>query len=120
MHCIIVNYCELLILHYSKLRTSEAGQMMLNLSIALLFHHATVFVFGTYLFIVPELQIPVLCLLTEALIGYTVLVIVFLMAAEALNAFFKIVLVFNTIDNYILKASIVAWSKLNEDFDIHF
>ena len=87
--------------------------MVLNLSVALLLHHASMFIFGTYWFMVPELRIPVLCLLTETVIKYTLLVIVFLMAAEALNAFIKIVLVFKTIDNYVLKASMVAWSKLN-------
>ena len=61
---------------------------------------------------VPELQIPVLCLLTETAIAYTVLVLMFLMAAEAVNAFVRIVLVFKTIDNYIVKASIVSWSRL--------
>ena len=86
--------------------------MMLNLSIALLFHHVTLSMFGGYTFLVPEAQNPVLCLLTEAIITYTILVIIFLMAAEALNVFVKIVLVFKTIDNYVLKASTVSWGKL--------
>ena len=86
--------------------------MMLNLSFVLLFHHVTLSVFGGYTFLVPEAQNPVLCLLTEATTTYTLLVLVFLMSAEALNVFVKIVLVFKTIDNYVLKASIVSWSKL--------
>ena len=85
--------------------------MVLNLSFALLIHHTALFMFVTYLFMVPELQTPVVCLLTETIITYSVLVVVFLMAAEAVNAFLKIVLVFKTIDNYVLKAAIVAWSK---------
>ena len=87
--------------------------MVLNLSFALLIHHTSLLVLGIYLFMVPELQTPVLCLLTETIIAYSVLVVVFLMAAEALNAFLKIVLVFKTIDNYVLKAAIVAWSKFH-------
>ena len=85
--------------------------MMLNLCIGLLFHHISLSAFGTYMFLAPEAQTPVFCLLTETMVTYTILVIVFLMAAEALNAFVKIVLVFETIDNYVLKASIVSWSE---------
>lgn len=100
-------------MYYRKLHTSEAGQIVLNLSIALLLHHVSLFVQGVNLFTATqEDKIPILCLLAHSSIIYTGLVIAFLMASEALNAFVKIVLVFQTIDKYVLKAAIVSWSKL--------
>ena len=86
--------------------------MVLNLSIALLLHHVSLSLFSTFRYLIPEIEVPVLCLMIVATELYTTLVILFLMAAEALNVFFKVVLVFRTIDHYALKASVVSWSKL--------
>ena len=90
-----------------KLRNSEAGQMIINISTALLIHHLGFTVY--YLF--PEPPARILCFLYGVVIIYTMFVILFLMAAEAVNMFAKIVLVFKTIHYYALKASLVSWSK---------
>ena len=96
----------------SKLRRSEAGQMVLNMSFSLMLHYITLFIFGLYTFVIPEIQSPALCVTVQTFIVYTGLVLVFLMAAEAVNMFFKIVLVFKTITSYVVKATLVAWSEL--------
>ena len=98
---------------HSKLRTSEAGQMVLNMSASLILHHLVLIVYTTISFVISEDdEILELCIVVETLALYSGLVLMLLMCAEAVNMFFKIVIVFMTINNYVLKASIVAWSKL--------
>ena len=102
----IIIYFNLLLL-CRKLRNSEAGQMIINISTALLVHHLSL----TVNYFVPEPPARILCFLNGVIITYTIFVILFLMAAEAVNMFAKIVLVFKTIHYYALKASLVSWSK---------
>ena len=96
--------------HCRKLRTSEAGQMVLNMSASLMLHHLALLMYTAI--IITDDGIPELCIVVETLVLYSGLVLMLLMCAEAVNMFFKIVIVFKIIDNYVLKASIVAWSKL--------
>ena len=84
------------------------------MSFSLMLHYISLFIFGLYTFAgaIPEIQSPALCVTVQTFIVYSGLVLVFLMAAEAVNMFFKIVLVFKTITSYVVKATLVAWSEL--------
>ena len=87
--------------------------MVLNMSASLILHHLALLMFSIAYFVnSADDEIPEMCVVTETLVLYSGLVLVLLMCAEAVNMFVKIVIVFTTINNYVLKASIVAWSKL--------
>ena len=91
-----------------KLRTSEAGQLLLNLSFAML---------GIYvMFIVCLHAKPVqFCAAAGSLLHYFMLAAFFLMAAEAVNLYLKLVIVLGIPpflkNRYVLKAALLAWSK---------
>lgn len=80
--------------------------MVLNICAALCGHYITVLV---NIKIIES--IPIMCFIIDILQKYFVIVLVFLVAAEAVNMFLKVVLVFKTIEKFALKASLVAWSK---------
>ena len=100
---------------YSKLRTSDAGQMVLNMSVALICHHTTL---NLVFFERHANNIP-MCFVSRMFADYFSLVYGFLISAEAVNMFVKVVLVFPKIDHFPLKASLATWSKLS-CFDYHF
>ena len=95
-----------------KLRTSEAGQLLLNLCFGLL---------GVYImFIVSSVATSPLelCAVAGGLLHYFMLATFFLMGAEAINLYLKLVVVLGIPElfkqRYVLKAALVAWSKLLE------
>ena len=95
---------------YRKLRTSVAGQMVLNITIALMGHHATLL--PQKIILVSTSQLPAeICSLYTTLIVYFGTVLMFLFAAEAVNMFLSIVIVFTKINQYVIKATVIAWSK---------
>ena len=102
-HCALINFYY----YYRKLRTSDAGQMVLNMSVALICHYTTL----SLVYLDSYLKHP-LCFVIRMLTDYFVLVYGFLIAAEAVNVFVKVVLVFEKINHFPLKASLVAWSML--------
>ena len=76
------------------------------MSVALICHYTA------FSFVLWESRIKLLlCFVTRMLSNYFYLVYGFLIAAEAVNMFVKVVLVFKKIDHFPLKASLVAWSK---------
>ena len=79
---------------YRKLRTSVAGQMVLNITIALMGHHATLL--PQKIILVSTSQLPAeIC---SYMIVYFGTVLMFLFAAEAVNMFLSIVIVFTKIN----------------------
>ena len=85
---------------------------MLNITVALLGHHLTLLpqkIYGLAVEAIP----PAVCTLDAILIIYFGTVLMFLFAAEAVNLFVGIVLVFTKINYYVIKATLIAWSKQN-------
>ena len=66
---------------------------------------------GNIMFFEAYFSAP-LCFLTRFLLTYSTFVYFLLLAAESVNLFVKVGLVFATIDHFPLKASLVALSKL--------
>ena len=93
---------------YRKLQNSEHGQLLMNLSFALM---------GLYLsFICALHSTPVigLCAFFSALLQYFFLVTFMSMTAEAINLYFKLVVVLGyKISHYVIKAVIFSWGKYN-------
>ena len=91
---------------YRKLRNSEHGQLLMNLCFALM---------GLYLsFICALHSTPVtgLCAFFSALLQYFFLVTFMSMTAEAINLYFKLVVVLGyKISHYVIKAVTVSWGK---------
>ena len=88
--------------------------MVVNIAVALLSHHMTLVINGIFSYDEVDLfnQLPVvLVALYFTLFGYFGTVLMFLFAAEAVNLFVRIVLVFSEIDRYVTKATVIAWSK---------
>ena len=85
----------------------NAGQMVLNLSVAQICNH-TAF---NLVHLKSYAKLP-LCFVTRMLTDYFILVYEFLIAAEAVNMFVIVVLVFRKIDRVSLKATLIAWSEL--------
>lgn len=95
---------------YRKLRTSDGGRLLLHLSSGLL----GVYVLYVICFLVVVEE--VVCALAGGLLHYFLLVTFFLMAAEAVSLFTKLVIVLGVpafIKNrYVLKAALICWSRL--------
>ena len=91
---------------YSKLRTSDHGQLLLNLCFALLG------LYITFIFAVHSRGVPGLCAITRAVLQYFFLVTFMIMAAEAINLYMNLVIVLGRkIDHFVLKATILSWSE---------
>ena len=86
--------------------------MVLNIAVALLGHHVTLLPQKIFSFAVKTIP-PAVCTLDAILIIYFGTVLMLLFAAEAVNLFVGIVLVFTKINYYVIKATLVAWSKQN-------
>ena len=92
-----------------KLRTSEAGQLLVNLSVALL---------GLYFLYILSLHAvgnKHVCAFVGGLLHYFMLASFLAMLAEAVNLYTKLVLVLGVpliIQNkYVLKACLIVWSQ---------
>jgi len=104
-NCILLPYpC-----HIRKLRSSEAGQLLIQLCFGFL---------GIYvMFIVAfyTTSVTALCVISGALVQYFLLATFLVMAGESINLYMKLVVVLGAkIESYVLKVAIVAWSKLQE------
>ena len=91
---------------YRNLRRSDAGQMIIIISIALLLQQT----FNNNIFFEPIYPGP-LCFVTRLFTFYFAIVYLLLLAAESVNLFVKVGLVFASIDHFPLKASLIAFSK---------
>ena len=111
----IYSYNERNIIHFHnlytcrKLRTSIHGQILINLSLALL---------GLYIFFLISghvTSVPVLCGVSSALLQYFLLVLFGWTAVEAVWLYLNIVKVFGVQSytaNYALKSTIPTWGEL--------
>ena len=101
-----------------NLRTSVAGKMVINITIALLAHQVLLLVreilYFTYIHstVINEYYWLISSSLYYTLLAYFVTVLMFLFAAEAVNLSAKIVLIFSEIEHYVIKATLIAWSEL--------
>lgn len=92
---------------FSKLRKSDANKLLINLCFALLGLYLTFFLAAQ-----GNKISTFLCAVVGALLHYFLLVVFFIMAAEAIDLFIKLVIVLgSTIQHYLTKAVIIAWSK---------
>lgn len=91
-----------------KLRTSTHGQILINLSLALM---------GVYIFFLIAghvTSIPILCAIVSALLHYFLLVFFGWTAVEASLLYLKLVKVFgvqSATSKFALKAGILTWGK---------
>ena len=94
-----------------KLRTSEAGQLLLNLCFGLL----GIYIMFIICLVVAGRDLDELCAVAGGLLHYFLLATFFLMAAEAINLYTKLVVVlgvpFIIKNRYVLKAALISWSK---------
>ena len=88
--------------------------MVINITVVLLAHHTMLFADAIFTYDAVNLfkYLPIV-LRTFYIVsfGYFATVLMLLFAAETVNLFVKIVLVFSEIDHYVTKATIIAWSK---------
>ena len=92
---------------HRKLHNSEASQLLMNLSFALL---------GLYITFILAVQgsrlTQAVCAVVGAFVHYFLLVVFFAMAAEAVDLFMKLVIVLGPkIQRFVVKTFIVSWSK---------
>ena len=81
------------------MRTSEHGQLLINLCFALMG------LYITFIFAVHSRTVIGLCAVSAAVLQYFFLVTFMLMAAEAINLYMKLVVVLGSnIPHYVLKA----------------
>ncbi len=64
--------------------------------------------------------ISALCVVSGAILHYFMLATFILMAAEAINLFNKLVLVFSKVENIVTKAAITAWGKCHKKTALSF
>ena len=84
--------------------------MVINIAVALLSHHIVLLINRSLSFTVV-FEDRNLVALNYTLLAYFGTVLMFLFAAESVNLFVKMTLVFSEINNYVKKATIIAWSK---------
>ena len=88
--------------------------MVINITVVLLAHHTMLFADAIFTYDAVNLLKYLPTMLTTFYVvsyGYFATVLMLLFAAETVNLFMKIVLVFSEIDHYVTKATIIAWSK---------
>ena len=85
--------------------------MIISIATALFGHHGAALITSIYYVIFSCLEPVYLCILHASLYGYFGTVVIFLFAAEAAYTYAKIIRAVEDIENYVLKASLVAWSK---------
>ena len=92
--------------YFRKLRTTDHGQLLLNLCFALL---------GLYIVFIMAIHsagVNILCALVAALLQYFFLVSFMVMAAEAINLYINLVIVLRgKIEHYVLKAAVICWGE---------
>ena len=91
---------------HRKLRSSDHGQLLLNLCAGLLG------LYITFIFAVHSSSVPPLCAIVSIMLQYFMLVVFMIMAAEAINLYLKLVVVLGyTITHYSMKAAVICWGK---------
>ena len=92
-----------------KLRTSDMGQLLLNLCFALMG------LYITFIIAVHSKGIPGLCAVVGAVLQYFFLVTFMVMAAEAINLYMNLVIVLGRkIQYFVLKATVLSWGKCDD------
>ena len=81
--------------------------MVINIAVALLSHQIVLLVYS----FTGVFDDSNLLALYYTLLAYFATVLMILFAAESVNLFMKMALVFSEINNYVMKATIIAWSK---------
>ena len=95
-----------MLLIHRELRTSEHGQLLVNLCFALMG------LYITFIFAIHSRTVTGLCAVSAAVLQYFFLVTFLLMAAEAINLYMKLVIVLGAnIPHFVLKATIISWCK---------
>ena len=101
-----MNIAIKILCYFRKLRTSDHGQLLLNLCFALL---------GLYIVFIMAIHsrgVSILCPIVAALLQYFFLVSFMVMAAEAINLYINLVIVLGgKIEHYVLKAGIFCWGE---------
>ena len=94
--------------------------MVINIAVALLAHHLTLFITGIFSYVLFNHHLPgALVALYYTLFAYSTTVLMLLFAAEAVNLFVRIVIVFSEINHYVTKATVIAWSKQYNLYNFH-
>ena len=89
-----------------KLRSSEHGQLLVNLCLALCGLYIT-FILAVY-----STKSTGICVVMAALLQYFFLVTFLIMATEAINLYMKLVIVLGSgITHFVLKAVVFCWSE---------
>ena len=92
-----------------KLRTSDHGQLLLNLCFAL------IGLYITFIIAVQSKEVPDFCAVVGAVLQYFFLVTFMIMAAEAIHLYINLVIVLGSkIRHFVLKATILSWSKCDD------
>ena len=89
-----------------NLRLSDHGQLLLNLCVALLG------LYISFIFSILSSSVPPLCAIVSIALHYFMLVVFMVMAAEAVNLYMKLVIVFGQcISHYVIKVTVICWGK---------
>ena len=92
-----------------NLRTSDHGQLLLNLCFAL------IGLYITFIIAVQSKEVPDFCAVVGAVLQYFFLVTFMVMAAEAILLYMNLVIVLGSkIRHFVLKATILSWSKCDD------
>ena len=105
---IICNFflCHICFFYYRKLRTSENGQLLINLCLAL------IGLYVTFIFAIHSTPVIGLCAFVAAALQYFFLVSFMIMAAEAISLYMKLVVVLGrNIPHFVMKATLISWGK---------
>ena len=102
-----VTIYAIIFVYFRKLRTTDHGQLLLNLCFSLL---------GLYILFIAAIHskgVSIICAVVAALLQYFVLVTFMIMAAEAVHLYIKFVIVLGwKIYHYVLKTAILSWGML--------
>ena len=94
------------VLYYRKLRSSENGQLLINLCLA------SIGLSITFIFAIHSTLVIGLCAFVAAVLQYFFLVSFMIMASKAISLYMKLVVVLGrNIPHFVLKATIVSWGK---------
>ena len=92
-----------------NLRTSDHGQLLLNLCFALMG------LYITFIIALHSREVPGVCAVVGAVLQYFFLVTFMVMAAEAIHLYMNLVIVLGMkIQYFVLKATILSWGKCDD------
>lgn len=109
------NHCILYLTYFRKLRSSEHGLLLLNLSFAL------IGLYGTFILAIHSTFSVGFCAFVGALLQYFFLATFLLMGAEAINLYMKLVVVLGSnIQHFVIKVSVLCWGKNNGSIQYNY